>query len=202
MDLVPAGYYRAVAVPVSVDGRELSVQFGRSKLKGTPQVAVLFAILDDGPHKGRRLTWMGYFTEDAVDRTVDALRYCGFKGDELAALPTQKLDQEVSITVEHEEYDGKTRAKIAWVNAAGGGGGMKMANPMNEGDLRRFSAQFKSKVKSKPVVEGPKAAPPSMAAAAPAPAPAPSEPPEDKGDDPWAAGNEQPPPHRDDDIPF
>jgi hypothetical protein len=199
MDLVPAGYYRAVPVPVYVDGRELSVQFGRSKVKGTPQVAVLFAILDDGPHKGRRLTWMGYFTEDAVDRTVDALRYCGFKGDELAALPTQTLDQEVSIKVEHEEYDGKTRAKVAWVNAAGGGG-MKMANPMDAAELRQFSSKFKSKVKSRPVVEGTKAAPPSMAAAASAPAD--SDPPEDKGDDPWAGGNEQPPRPADDDIPF
>jgi hypothetical protein len=202
MDLVPIGYYRAVPVPAVVDGQEVSVQFGRSKVKGTLQAAVMFAILDEGSYRGRRLRWMGYFTDDSVDRTIEALRLCGFKGDELSELPRQKLDQEVSITVEHEEYDGKTRAKVAWVNAAGGG--MKMANPLNATELRQFSAKYKAKVRSKPAVDGPKAAPPSVAAPASASAPAadPGEPPEDKGDDPWAAGNEPPPPHNDSDIPF
>jgi hypothetical protein len=135
-DIVPAGQYRAVAVPASVDGQKMWAQFGRSKEKLTPQVAVFFAILDDGPYRGRRLLWMGYFTENSTDRTIEALRLCGFKGDDLAALPNQDLDLEVSVTVENEEYEGKTRAKIAWVNAPGGG--LKMSNPMNVVDLRKF----------------------------------------------------------------
>jgi hypothetical protein len=76
-----------------------------------------------------------------------------------------------------------------------------MANPLNATELRQFSAKYKAKVRSKPAVDGPKAAPPSAAAPASASAPDPAEPPEDKGDDPWAAGNEPPPP-QDDGIPF
>lgn len=197
-DIVPAGQYRAVAVPASVDGQKMWAQFGRSKEKLTPQVAVFFALLDEGPYRGRRLLWMGYFTENSTDRTIEALRLCGFKGDDLAALPSQDLDLEVSVTVENEEYEGKTRAKIAWVNAPGGG--LKMSNPMNPTDLRKFAAQYKAKVKAKAVVEGQRVAAPSAAASV-APAEDP-EPPEDKGDDPFGDAGAPPESVPDHKLPF
>jgi len=188
-DLVPAGFYRAVAVPVTIDGHPVWGQLGRSKNKGTEQVAMYFAILDDGPYKGRRLLWVGFFTETSADRTIESLRFCGFRGDDLATVITGPLDQEVSITVEVEEYEGKKRSKVAWVNESGGG--MKMANPMDAKDLRTFAAKFKAKVKGKPEIQGTKTtAPPPGAATAPAGGS--DEPPEDRGDDPWM--NTDPPP--------
>lgn len=79
-NLIPPGYYRAVAVPVQTDDGETYVQFGETK-DGNPQVAVTFAILD-GSQQGRRSTWFGYFTEKTTKRTIESLRYCGFKGDD------------------------------------------------------------------------------------------------------------------------
>lgn len=142
-NLIPPGTYRAVAVPVDVDGVATYAQFGVSKEKQTKQVCVNFEILDDA-WAGVRLAWFGYFTQKTWERTVESLRYCGFKGDDLESVVRQALDQEVSIVVEHHEYNGKTYARVAWVNASGGGG-MKLANQMSANDLRMFSAQMKQR---------------------------------------------------------
>lgn len=194
-NLIPVGYYRAVAVPVNIDGAEFWAQFGETKA-GAPQVAITFAILD-GPQAGRRCAWFGYFTADTIKRTIESLRYCGFKGDELATLLTQKINQEVSITVEHNEWDGKVTARVAWVNAAGGGG-IKLAKPLGTDQLRLFSAKMKMHVKGVAEVNAPAAAAPAPAAQ---PATPPPEPAEDRGDDPWRSSAGAPPPG-DSDIPF
>ncbi len=194
-NLIPIGYYRAVAVPVFIDGAEFWAQFGETK-GGKPQVVVTFAILD-GPHAGRRVVWFGYFTPDTIKRTIESLRYCGFKGDELAALLTQKINQEVSITVGHNEWEGKVTARVDWVNAAGGGG-IKLDKPMATDALRLFSSKMKMHVKGVAEVSAPPAAAP-VAASQPASAP----PAEDRGDDPWASGgNPASGPPNDSDIPF
>lgn len=194
-NLIPIGYYRAVAVPVFIDGAELWAQFGETQ-EGQPQVAITFAILD-GPSAGRRAAWFGSFSAAAIKRTIESLRYCGFKGDKLANLLSQKINQEVSITVEHNEWKGKVTAKVAWVNAAGGGG-IKLAKPLGTDQLRLFSAKMEMHVKGVAEVAG---APAAAPVAASQPAAAPPEPAEDKGDDPWAGGGNPPPPG-DDSIPF
>jgi hypothetical protein len=192
-DLIPAGYYAAVGVPVQTDEGQVWAQFGRSQNKGTPQVFVAFALLD-GPHAGRRLGWFGYFTEGSADRTIESLRLCGLKGDDLANAIKGPLDQEVQLVLEHEEYEGKKRVKVSWVNAPGGGA-FKMANPMNAQELRQFAAKFKSNVKAKPEVTGDrKTAPAPTAPAKPAETESPPA-------DTWGGGD-APPPHDDSEIPF
>lgn len=181
---VTPGTYRAVAVPVDVDGFSSYVQFGTTKgsegKQGTKQVVVQFEILD-GQFQGRRVTWFGYFTEKTWERTVKSLRYCGYKGDDLAACVTQELDQEVSITVELNTWEGKTTSRVAWVNASGGG--IKLANPMDQAGLRQFAAAMKSRVAQVPAVEGKKAT---------------------KGEAAISPAADEPPPPTDDDmgIPF
>lgn len=85
---------------------------------GNPQAAVTFSFEADG--KSHNMTWFGSFKEGkAQEITIKALLACGLKGNN----PAGELDigKEVSITVEHETGDdGKTRAKIRWVNALGG----------------------------------------------------------------------------------
>jgi len=157
MSNVPRGFYTAVAVPIEIDGLETWAQFGASKNKGTKQVVLNMEIVE-GDYAGSRLAWFGYFTQDSADRTIEALRLVGFKGDDLATLPTQKLGQRVSIVVEEEEYDGKVRSKIAWINRLGGGG-MKLERTMDANELRLFAAQLKARVRSKPEVAGEAAAP-------------------------------------------
>lgn len=153
-ELIPEGYYNAVAVPVTTDDGTMTIQFGYTK-ENKRQVAVCFEVLD-GPHAGHRLTWFGYFTEKTTARTIQALRYCGFRGDDLAAAAAQTLDQQVSITVEHAEYNGKVSAKVAWVNAPGGGG-FKLSAPMKRDDMRKFAAEMKMAVRSIPDAPGEKA---------------------------------------------
>jgi hypothetical protein len=81
---------------------------------GKEQIAVLFDLVG-GPHDGQSITWFGYFTDAAVDRTLDSLRHCGWSSDNLAEL--DGLDQnEVEIVVDEEFYEGKTRTKVKWVN--------------------------------------------------------------------------------------
>lgn len=158
------GSYPAVVLPVNTDFGELACQFGKSKTKGTPQVVVTFEILR-GPDAGQTISWFGYFTDnvEATERTLKALRACGFTGDDMDKFWEQRPNNEVEIVVIHEDYEGKTRAKVAWVNARGGG--VKLADPMRDADLRKFSAQFKSKLKSIPAVKAieAKREPPSAA---------------------------------------
>jgi hypothetical protein len=188
-NLIPAGYYRAVAAPVLIDGADFWAQFGETST-GNPQVAVQFAILD-GPQQGRRVTWFGFFTEKTIKRTIESLRLCGLKGDNLEALLTQKLNQEVSITVGHNTWDNKTTARVEWVNAPGGGG-LKLEKPMNKDQLRMFSAKMKNHTRQVQEVAGQQVDAPAPAAGPPADAP--DEPPQD-----WASNS---PPPMDEPLPF
>jgi hypothetical protein len=151
---VQPGYYNAVAVPVDVEKTKVWAQFGTSK-KGTRQVVLHFEIID-GPEAGRRLPWIGFFTNDSWQRTMESLRFAGWSGDDLSALPSMPLDQVVSITVESDEYDGKTRSRITWVNQPGAGGVLKLAEPMSPDVLRQFAAQMKSKAALIPLKPGAK----------------------------------------------
>lgn len=153
--LIPCGYYDAVAVPMTDESGQQAVARFAKTANGTRQVLVYFELLNAGEHTGRRLPWFGFFTKDSAKRTVESLRACGFTGDDLAELPRQPLDQIVSVTVEHNEWEGKTRARIAWVNAAGGGV-VKLNNPMSDDDVRQFAAMMRTSVAKVPPVDGPR----------------------------------------------
>ena len=154
-NLIPEGHYRAVAVPVDTDMGNVWAQFTTAK-SGNDQVVIVFELLD-APYTGRRLTWFGTFTKDTVERIFKSLRYCGFKGDDLMSLPEQAIHCEVSITVAQSTgEDGVTRNKVEWVNQAGGGG-IKIAKPMAQNDLRTLAARLKSVAKGVPEVAGKKA---------------------------------------------
>lgn len=174
--MIPAGTYLAVAQ---------STQWGKAK-SGTKQVAVEFQIID-GSYAGHSITWFGYFTEKTWKRTCEALRYCGWKGDDLTNLGS--LNQEVNIVIEHEEYDGKLRAKVAWVNRPGAGQ-VKLSDPMSDAELRQFAAQMRQRAREIAEVEGAQSGAGRQADPfAPGPAP-----------DPFGGGGQ--PAGFNDDIPF
>jgi hypothetical protein len=157
---IPDGRYAAVGVPQSYDDGEPEryAQLGQSKEKKTDQVTITFKILD-GEAEGQQIAWTGYFTADTYAKTVEALRNCGFKGDDLLKLHDQTLDQEVSLVIESEEYKGKMYPRVRWVNRPGGGGGMRGATPMKGDELRKFAAMMKARVKGIPEVAGERPAP-------------------------------------------
>ncbi len=171
--MISAGRHNAMAVPVETDGGPVYAQFGVTN-NGKNQVVVNFEILD-GEDAGQTIAWFGYFaTEKNAKKTIESLRACGFKGDDLAACGDQVLEQRVSLVVEHEEYEGKVKAKVAWVNSTGGGG-FKLEKPMADGERRKFAASMKNLVRGTAEVSGEKGERGAKGAE-----------PEDKGDDPWA----------------
>jgi hypothetical protein len=200
--MLRAGSFAAVVTPLQTQWGELACQFGKSSKKETPLVTVAFEILR-GPDAGQRISWIGYFTENTEKRTLEALRICGFTGDDLDKFADQRPTNEVEIVIEHEKSDdGKERAKVAWVNDPRRSGGLRLEAPLRDGDLRKFGAQFKAKLKSMPAVTTVEAKrePPSAQTSEPV-------------DDGWN-GNDQPDPPpansdfgrgrpaSDDDIPF
>lgn len=123
--------------------RGIEAKFGKAGT-GTPEIAVLFE-LTEGAAKGHRITWHGYFSDRAQQRTFEALRYMGWQGDDLLTLngPLASVaDQEVELDCGEEEYDGKLHIKVNWVNRLGGGVALK--EEMGADELRKFAASMKS----------------------------------------------------------
>lgn len=147
------------------------------------QVAVLFEITQ-GEHAGKSLTWFGYFTEQTTDRTLDSLRHCGWDGDNFVEL--KGLDaNEVEIVVDEEEYEGKTRTKVQWVNRPSR---LAMREQMNGQAAAAFAAKMRGRALQHKAKYGAQPAPTAAKPAAQRDAMDP---------DPTDYGG---PPHTDDDI--
>lgn len=110
---------------------------------GKEQAAIAFAIID-GDHAGESVTWFGYFTEATADRTIEALRHCGWAGDDLSDL-SGILDNEVQIVIEHEDYEGKTQVRVKWVNKSGSGG-LALKERLEGGAAKAFAQRMKGAV--------------------------------------------------------
>jgi hypothetical protein len=107
---------------------------------GKEQVAVMIE-LTSGEAAGTHITWFGYFTDGAVDRTLDSLRYFGWSSDSLAEL--DGLDtNEVDVVLDEEEYDGKVRTKVKWINRPAR---LALKEQMTTGQMAAFAARLRGK---------------------------------------------------------
>ena len=194
--MLPAGTYAAVVSPVQTASGTVPIQWGPGTDKSPFTAAVNFEVIS-GPHSGQKITAFLYFGDTVsksgkttAERSLESLRACGFTGDDIDKFADQTPDIEVEIVVQHEEYKGKMRAKVAWINAASRG--FTFDKPLESTSLRKFSAQLKSTLKSIPAVNGKKAER-QPATAAPA------------GDE-WSGNDQLPPPDDvpppNDDLPF
>jgi hypothetical protein len=103
---------------------------------GTEQVAVLCEL-----EGGTRLTWYGYLSEAAVDRTLEALQIMGVTDLEtLAGLGSQEFE----AVVDEEEYNGKTSTRIKFINRLGSGG-VALKSRMSDAQKKGFASRFKGK---------------------------------------------------------
>lgn len=133
---------------------------------GDPKAMVMFTFKDENG-TSVDMTWSGSLREGrAREITIDALLVCGLKGNDLSKLAqgaesgVLDLNRDLSITVEEEEYNGKTYKKIKWINAPGGAGfrdidpsTVKKLTGMNlSGDVeaRRKQSGIKDKVDEVP----------------------------------------------------
>jgi hypothetical protein len=115
---------------------------------GKEQIAIAFELTEQ---PGHRITWYGLFRTELVgqekisqcQRSMEALRACGWKTDDLSDL-AGITDNDVEITIDHEtDQKGETRARVRWINAAGTGG-PALKNVMPDAQKRSFAAKMKA----------------------------------------------------------
>jgi len=147
---------------------------------GKEQVAILFEITQ-GEHAGKSITWFGYFTDATCDRTLDSLRYCGWEGDNLAALDGLGAN-EVEIVIEPDTYEGKTRDRVKWVNRPAR---LALREQMSPAAAANFAANMRARAIAHKQAHGPARAPGSRSAPASS-----------------SHGAGEPDPYPGDDIPF
>lgn len=188
-ELLPPGYYDAVCIKKADDQGVMAFARLDGTKSGDPQVTADFKILNppDG-YPSQSIRWFGSFKEKAARRTVESLRLMGFRGNDFLQLDGQELDQIVSVLVEHNEWQGKVNARIAFINPPGGAP-VKLSNPLSIDAKRQFAAMMMSKLDKVPEVAGERYTGSTDAPAAPTAT---------KN----AVAQEQPPPMMDDDIPF
>lgn len=92
---------------------------------GTSGIRLMLEV-SEGPEIGKRLPWVGFLTDAAFDNTLKALVLAlGFSGDFDEVLKNANLfsGKKCSFKAEFEEYQGKERLKIRWLNPVNGGVG-------------------------------------------------------------------------------
>ena len=129
--MLPNGKYRA---------RAKSAALGLTGT-GKEQVGVEFEILTEG-HTGESITYYGFFTEDTTERTIKSLRVCGWQGSDLDNLDGIDAN-EVELDVEEDTYNGKTSAKVKWINKPGG---LAMRAQLDPAQARSFAQRMKGAI--------------------------------------------------------
>lgn len=125
------------------NARALGHAFGQAST-GNYQIGVELEVVD-GEAAGERITWYGTFSEKSAEHTVKGLRALGWTGDNLATLEAAGFGTKTaSIVIEHEQdRDGAWRAKVAWVNPAGG---VAFKNKVEGAELVAFAASMKGTI--------------------------------------------------------
>lgn len=136
-------------VPGKYTARAVGAALGFTS-KGREQIAAQFEITE-GEFAGRTLTWYSYFTPDTTERTLESLRHCGWKGDDLSkfsvgenegpACPDGFGSTDVELVVEEKEYEGKVGLNVRWVNRLGAG--LALKSKMDKSQAAVFAAKMK-----------------------------------------------------------
>jgi len=151
--------------PGTYTARCIDAQLGETK-KGTPQIVLEFEVVGDNAWAGSRITAYCFLTEAAMDRSLESLRYCGWRGADLSDL-SGVMDNDVELVVKDETYEGKTFPRVQWINRPGGkSGGARAplaadkAAAVNQ-RIRARLAVVDQKIKAqKPAAGGPNDEPP------------------------------------------
>jgi hypothetical protein len=145
-NILPVGDYIAQAVAV---GDKPIVELGKGKESGREYAQITFEVTQ-GEFKGRRSVWRASFSDRALEYTMRGFHAMGFRGNDILAANSQRLDAEVSIKVEHDKFfndqgEERVTAKIAWVYPKDGSQAT-MKNPLSHGEAVAFADRLKSKI--------------------------------------------------------
>jgi hypothetical protein len=133
--MVKPGYYQArvktYGIPEVKDGKH-------------PQVAITFEFMEG--NTPRELTYYGSLSPRAAQYTIDNVIRAGLKSDDLSTMCDENAfeSKEVQITVTNEEYDGKMRSKITWINELGGAKFKAICKEQAAPMLKNYSALVKA----------------------------------------------------------
>lgn len=143
-EIITAGLHRAV-----LRGASLA-----HSTNNKAEVGLGFEIVGEGdPDAGRFITDFNYpeASDISGDIFVEKTRLVGYAGDDLEEFvqlaKDGKLVNEVDLVVEHDLYNGKTNAKVKYVNRVGGGM-LVPKNPMAPHEVKSFATRMKAKFKA------------------------------------------------------
>lgn len=115
---------------------------------GTEQVGIAVKVLE-GDFAGQTFSWYGYFTDEATELTVKALRTAGWDGTDFVSLPGLGSTQFELVLVE-EERNGEFKWNARFINQIG----VPMAERM--GDAKKLAlAKRISRLSGKPSTKTP-----------------------------------------------
>ena len=116
--------------------RAVSGEPWTSPNKGTDAVKVMFEVTE-GTQRGKHVWWTGWMSDRAYQRTVEALRACGWRGTDIVALPGLG-DNEVEVDVREENG----YFQVAFVNDPNRVGRVKMAGAASSDFAERMKAKI------------------------------------------------------------
>lgn len=141
----------SILQPGTYKAKPEAVQFGIVETTGNEYIRVSFAIdFDDGSVEtiGADL----YFTEKTATRSIESLRYCGWKGTDLSTLDhgvdgmgsdVVELVLAMDTFTDKETGADKETLKVKWINRPGG---RAVAKPMSDQQKATFAARMKGVV--------------------------------------------------------
>ena len=97
---------------------------------------------------GETATKSMFFSEKALQRTVEDLRALGWQGDDPATITVADVGAEVSVTVEHETFTGRDgeahlTARVKWINSMSA-----LKGNAEQGAVAAFGAQLKARIRA------------------------------------------------------
>jgi len=147
--LIPGTYRARVTDPEAI-------QYGYTR-NGHEHVAVPLEVIE-GEAAGQSITWFGNFgTDKGIEIAVKALRACGWEGDDIANLVGIEKN-EVEIVLALNEYEGKSRLQVQWINRPGDGK-VKLQQPMNGQQRTLFGQRVRAQMLAGGSAAKPAAAP-------------------------------------------
>lgn len=107
MSTAPEGIYKTRCVAIGIETTQTGKDYVSADFDVETEDGEVFTV-----------EWRGWLTEKTEDKTIKALRLMGWHGDDIFGdlVADGAMRNEVDVDVRHEEYKGKTTARIAFIN--------------------------------------------------------------------------------------
>ena len=115
------------------------------------QVSITGRVIDHPTYTNEEITVILHFSPAAMDRSVESLMHFDFQSDDLTLLQdatearcAELLPGIAVFACKPDEWDGKPRLKVKWVNQDRAGGGFAFKQKLEGGERKAYGAEMKS----------------------------------------------------------